>query len=97
MFKVNNTYFFTYAGRQPEPPGLFLTTSLHVSLSSISDRSFSILSILAPFIRLPTYVICFLPLFSLPCNGCHKIQVDAISSGCLTQLPDSFSLLSLIF
>ena len=47
--------------------------------------------------RLLTHLVHFLPQFVLLCDGCYKIKSNAISSECLTQCPDIFSLLSLIF
>ena len=38
----------------------------------------------------------FLPLLTLPVVGSHRIVFDASSSGCLTQYPASFNLLSAI-
>ena len=61
------------------------TTTVFVSTLSVS------------FMRWSTCVVRLLPLFGLPCDGFHKIKVDAISTGCITQSPDNFSVLSLTF
>ena len=84
-FLTRYTYLLKPGGRQPELSQQFLITSLQVSLTSISDCSFFTLAMLVCLMRLTTYVARFLPLFGLPCDGCHKIKVDAISSGCLKQ------------